>query len=128
MLKFIKALLILITAVTFGLKGISMSEAKNIDPKSNEYKEVHAAHILVQTKSQATAVKYRIEGGESFLDVARKYSICPSGKMGGDLGYFGKGQMVEEFERAAFELPKGEISDPVQTDFGWHIIKVFDKR
>jgi len=113
----------------FLMTGALMSEAKApIDPNAKDYTQVHAAHILVDTKSQATALKYRVEGGEEFGKVAKKFSKCPSGQRGGDLGYFGRGQMVEEFETAAFNLPKGEVSDPVQTDFGWHIIKVIDKK
>ena len=111
------------------MTGVLMSDAKSqIDPNADKYTEVHAAHILVDTKSQANALKYRIEGGEDFAKVAKQFSKCPSGQRGGDLGYFGRGQMVSEFETAAFELPKGEISEPVHTDFGWHIIKVIDKK
>lgn len=111
------------------ITGVLMSDAKSaIDPNAADYKEVRAAHILVDTKSQANAVKYRIEGGEDFAKVAKQFSKCPSGQRGGDLGYFGRGQMVQEFETAAFNLPAGQLSDPVQTDFGWHIIKVIDKK
>ena len=59
--------------------------------------------------------------------MAKKYSKCPSGASGGDLGYFGKGEMVPSFEAAAFKLPVGSVSEPVQTQFGWHLIKVYDK-
>jgi parvulin-like peptidyl-prolyl isomerase len=66
----------------------------------------------------------RLKSGESFDAMAKDKSICPSGKRGGDLGFFGKGVMVKEFEKAAFKLKKGEVTgEPVKTDFGWHIIK-----
>lgn len=109
--------------------GIFMGAlAQNIDPNANSYTEVHALHILTKTKNQARAIKMRLNNGESFKQLAKQFSNCPSGKVGGDLGYFGRGQMVPEFEKAAFETPVGEVSDPVQTDFGWHVIKVIDKR
>ena len=111
------------------MTGVLMSKAKStIDPNAANYSQVRAAHILVDTKAQANAVKYRIEGGEDFAKVAKQFSKCPSGQRGGDLGYFGRGQMVSEFETAAFNLPVNELSEPVQTDFGWHIIKVVDKK
>lgn len=109
--------------------GFMTAEAKqNIDPNAADYTEVRALHILTQTKGQANSIINRVNNGESFKELARKFSNCPSGQVGGDLGYFGRGQMVPEFEKAAFETPKGEMSDPVQTDFGWHVIKVIDKR
>lgn len=108
--------------------SILMTNAQNIDPKANEYSEVHALHILTETKGQSGAIINRVQNGESFKELAKKFSNCPSGQVGGDLGWFGKGQMVPEFEKAAFETPKGELSDPVQTQFGWHVIKVIDKR
>ncbi len=112
----------------FIMMGVNMSDAKNsTDANAANYTQVRAAHILVDTKSQASGLKNRIEGGEDFAKMAKQFSKCPSGQRGGDLGYFGRGQMVPEFETAAFNLPKGEISEPVQTDFGWHIIKVTDK-
>ncbi|MDR2681544.1 MAG: peptidyl-prolyl cis-trans isomerase [Holosporaceae bacterium] len=61
-------------------------------------------------------------------EAAKKQSQCPSGAQGGDLGYFGRGAMVKEFEEVAFATPKGEISKPVKTQFGWHIIKIIDKK
>ncbi len=113
----------------FIMMGVNMSDAKNsTDANAANYTQVRAAHILVDTKSQASGLKNRIEGGEDFAKMAKQFSKCPSGQRGGDLGYFGRGQMVPEFETAAFNLPKGEISEPVQTDFGWHIIKVTDKK
>jgi peptidyl-prolyl cis-trans isomerase C len=90
--------------------------------------KVKASHILVPTKQQAIAIKEEILAGLSFEEAAEKYSQCPSGKTGGDLGYFQKGQMVPEFEKAAFNLPVGQISEPVQTQFGWHLILVTDKK
>ncbi len=101
---------------------------QNIDPDADKYTEVHALHILTRTKNQSRAIIMRVNNGESFKELARQFSNCPSGKVGGDLGWFGRGQMVPEFEKAAFETPKGEISDPVQTEFGYHVIKVIDKR
>jgi len=111
------------------MMGVTMSDAKNsIDANAKNYTQVRASHILVETKKQASGLKNRIEGGEDFAQMAKQFSKCPSGQRGGDLGYFGRGQMVPEFETAAFNLPKGEISEPVETDFGWHIIKVTDKK
>lgn len=113
-------------AVLFAFALITDAKAP-VDSDAAKYTRVHAAHILVASESKAKALINRIENGESFASVARKYSSCPSGEFGGDLGYFGRGQMVKEFEEAAFSLPVGVVSDPVQTDFGWHIIKVYDK-
>lgn len=89
---------------------------------------VRASHILIDTKEEATIIKSRIDKGESFEALAKKYSKCPSGQDGGDLGYFERGQMVKSFEDAAFTLPVGKVSEPVKTQFGWHLIKVCDKR
>ena len=88
--------------------------------------KVSASHILVKTESEANVALYDVTHGKSFEDIAKQVSICPSGKKGGSLGWFGRGQMVKEFENAAFSLKKGEISKPVKTQFGWHIIKVDD--
>lgn len=89
---------------------------------------VRASHILVDTKAEAQTLKNKIDKGESFEALAKKYSKCPSGQNGGDLGYFRRGDMVKEFEDSAFSLPVGEVSQPVKTQFGWHLIKVTDKR
>lgn len=89
---------------------------------------VKASHILVDTKAEASLIKSKIDSGESFETMAKKYSKCPSGKNGGDLGYFERGQMVPEFENSAFALPVGKVSEPVKTQFGWHLIKVYDKK
>lgn len=93
-----------------------------------EFKEVRAEHILVQTEAQAIVLETKLKNGADFEELAKQHSICPSGQRGGDLGYFGKGQMVPEFEKVAFSMAIGEISEPVETQFGWHIIKVLDKR
>lgn len=93
-----------------------------------EVTAVKASHILVDTKAQADMIKSKIDNGESFESLAKQYSKCPSGQEGGDLGYFERGQMVKEFEDAAFALPIGKVSCPVQTQFGWHLIKVYAKR
>ncbi len=85
--------------------------------------KVHCAHILVKTEAEAKAVKARLEKGEKFSAVAMCVSLCPSGKKGGDLGTFTRGKMVKEFENAAFKLQKGEVSAPIKTQFGYHIIK-----
>jgi len=85
---------------------------------------VRASHILVNSEAEALSLKTKMENGESFETLAKKYSKCPSGQAGGDLGVFERGQMVKSFEDAAFSLPAGKISNPVKTQFGWHIIKV----
>ncbi len=89
---------------------------------------VNAKHILVKTEEQAKEILNQINQGKSFEDLAREKSLCPSGKKGGNLGWFSHGQMVREFQKAAFSLKKGEISQPVKTQFGWHIIKCVDTK
>lgn len=85
--------------------------------------KIRASHILVEKQSQAIKVQEELKAGASFSELARRYSTCPSGKRGGDLGQFGRGQMVKEFEVAAFALKPGQVSEPVKTKFGYHIIK-----
>ncbi len=89
--------------------------------------KVHAAHILVKSEGEAKELLNKIKGGENFGEMAKKHSQCPSGKSGGDLGWFGKNMMVREFEIAAFEGEKGQVVGPVKTQFGWHLIRVLDK-
>jgi parvulin-like peptidyl-prolyl isomerase len=84
---------------------------------------VHCAHILVKTENEAKTILDRIKKGEKFSKIAKDVSLCPSKKRGGDLGTFGRGKMVKEFETAAFTLKKGEISSIIKTKFGYHIIK-----
>jgi peptidyl-prolyl cis-trans isomerase C len=102
--------------------------------------EVHARHILIRAatgddkaskaaEDKIKAVIVRLNKGEDFTKVATEVTEDPSGKAnGGDLGYFSKEQMVPEFADVAFKLDKGKISEPVKTQFGWHVIKVEDKR
>ena len=89
-------------------------------------KKVQASHILVKTESEVNVIYFDVTHGSSFEKTAMEKSICPSRKRGGDLGWFGRGQMVKEFENAAFSMEKGQISRPVKTQFGWHIIKLTD--
>jgi parvulin-like peptidyl-prolyl isomerase len=90
--------------------------------------EVRASHILTESKEKIDELRTQILGGKDFAHVARKNSLCPSGAEGGDLGFFGRGRMVPEFEEAAFSLPVGQVSEPVKTQFGWHLIVVTDQR
>ena len=91
--------------------------------------EVRARHILVPTEDEAKAILAEIKKGTDFAELARQKSKDPGAAAeGGDLGYFTKDQMVPEFAEVAFKLEKGQVSDPVKTQFGWHIIKVEDKR
>jgi peptidyl-prolyl cis-trans isomerase C len=91
--------------------------------------EVRARHILVEKEDDAKTIVADIKKGADFAEVAKKKSIEPgAAESGGDLGYFTKDQMVPEFADAAFKLDKGKVSDPVKSQFGWHVIKVEDKR
>lgn len=91
--------------------------------------EVHARHILVETESEARSVIDLIAQGQEFAELAKRYSKGPSASNGGDLGYFGRGKMVEEFESVAFGLePNTYSAEPVQTRYGWHVILVEDRR
>ncbi|HHY80872.1 MAG TPA: foldase [Thermoanaerobacter sp.] len=91
--------------------------------------QVKASHILVGSEEKAKEVKQKLQDGEDFAELAKTYSTDTSNnQQGGELGYFSKGQMAPEFEAAAFSLKVGEISDPVKTEFGYHIIKVEDKK
>ena len=85
--------------------------------------KIKCAHILIEKQSQALQLLEEIKKGKKFGTVAKEVSTCPSGKKEGDLGYFTKGQMVKEFEDVAYKLQIGEISEPVKTEFGYHIIK-----
>lgn len=91
-------------------------------------KKIKASHILVEKHSEALKVLNELKSGGDFKNLARKYSTCPSGKRGGDLGFFSRGQMVKEFENAAWALKVGEVSEPVKTQFGYHVIKKTGER
>jgi len=90
--------------------------------------EVHARHILVETEDEAKAVEEELKKGTDFAELAKKKSKDPGASDGGDLGFFTKDQMVPEFSTVAFALEPGKISDPVKSQFGWHVIKVEEKR
>lgn len=85
--------------------------------------KVRCAHILVEKQSTALEIQEKLKNGESFAKLAEQYSLDGSRKHGGDLGFFGKGVMVKPFEEAAFKLTVNEVSGPVKTQFGYHIIK-----
>ena len=94
-----------------------------------EYTEINASHILVKTKNEAVSIINKLNNKSQFSELAREYSIGPSAKNGGNLGWFGPGQMLKEFEKAAFLLEKGNISQkPIKTKFGFHVIKLNDMR
>ncbi len=90
--------------------------------------EYRASHLLVETQEEANAAKERLNNGEAFADVARDVSTGPTGPGGGDLGWFGAGAMVQEFENQITSLEVGGISDPFETQFGWHIANLTDTR
>lgn len=90
--------------------------------------EVKARHILVEDEETAKKVKKKLDDGEDFADLAKEYSTDNSAEDGGDVGFFSAGQMVIEFENAAYDMDVDEISDPVESDFGYHIIEVLDRQ
>ena len=86
--------------------------------------KARARHILVETEAQCEALKSEIESGADFGDVARQHSKCPSGRDGGDLGEFGRGQMVREFDEVVFSAELNKVQGPVKTQFGYHLLEV----
>jgi peptidyl-prolyl cis-trans isomerase C len=106
------------------MKKVYEDAAKQISGEQ----EVHARHILVETEDQAKKVEEDLKKGADFAELAKKESKDPGASDGGDLGFFTKDQMVPEFSAVAFALEPGKISDPVKTQFGWHVIKVEEKR
>lgn len=88
----------------------------------------HARHILVPTEEQANDLMQQIADGADFADVARQHSTCPSGRNGGDLGEFSPGQMVKEFNDVCFNDEVGVVHGPVQTQFGYHLIEVTERK
>ncbi len=111
------AIMVMMTGVTYA--------AEEAVP---EVTQVCASHILVKTAAEAVQIKKDLDNGGDFAYYASLYSLCPSGRNGGNLGCFGRGQMVPSFERKAFSMNVGEVSDPVMTQFGWHLIKINDKK
>lgn len=119
------------------MQGI-MSEALTEAALAQEYErayadaergvEFNASHILVGTEAEAAELAERARAGEDFAELAKAHSTGPSGPNGGELGWFGEGMMVPEFETAVKEMGAGDISDPVQTQFGWHVIKLNETR
>ncbi|RZA07890.1 MAG: peptidylprolyl isomerase [Proteobacteria bacterium] len=85
--------------------------------------KIKARHILVKNEHEAQDVQKHLNGGKTFEELAKAHSLCPSNAEGGDLGEFGKGSMVKSFEDAAFGLQVGEVSGPVKTQFGYHLIQ-----
>lgn len=106
------------------LKQVYDDAAKQISGEQ----EVHARHILVETEDKAKDIIAKLKKGADFAELAKKESKDPGASDGGDLGFFTKDQMVPEFSAAAFALEPGKISDPVKSQFGWHVIKVVDTR
>lgn len=90
-------------------------------------KKASARHILVKTKEQCDKLKTEIEKGADFAEMAKKHSLCPSGKKGGDLGEFRQGAMVAEFDKAVFSGEVQKVLGPVQTQFGFHLIEVINR-
>jgi peptidyl-prolyl cis-trans isomerase C len=106
------------------MKKVYDEAAKQIEGEQ----EVHARHILVETEDEAKAIEAELKKGADFAELAKKKSKDPGAADGGDLGFFTKDQMVPEFSAVAFALEPGKISDPVKSQFGWHVIKVEEKR
>lgn len=86
-----------------------------------------ARHILVDSESKCEEIIKEINGGAEFADLAKQHSSCPSGKEGGSLGSFGRGQMVPEFDTACFEGTVGEVQGPIKTQFGYHVVQVTER-
>jgi parvulin-like peptidyl-prolyl isomerase len=105
--------------------GKKKEQAKMQSQKSGKVPQgkLRASHILVEKLSVAQEIKDELNSGGNFRELATKYSTCPSKKHGGDLGIFGRGQMVPEFEKAVYKMKVGEISDPIKTQHGYHIIQ-----
>ena len=118
-------------AITKALERVKVTEdeiKKFYDENPDQFKgeeTVSASHILVDTEEKANEIKQKLESGEiTFEDAAKQYSSCPSAQNGGSLGEFARGQMVPEFDTACFEMQPGELRGPVQTQFGYHLIRL----
>ncbi len=99
-------------------------QIKTIKPEE----EIRVRHILLKTEQEAKDIVKQLKAGANFVDLVKKSSDGPSAATGGDLGFFARGQMVKPFEDVAFALKPGEVSEPVQTEFGWHVIKMEERR
>ncbi len=135
-MKKIVSLLLLVSAI-FYTTCLNIEGVNSVSNRAEAYavKQVQALHILVPTEEQAIEIRKEIMQGQNqqeifnnFMAAAKKYSKCPSGSSGGILGWFGRGDMVPEFEKAAFELPNGQVSEPVKTAYGWHLIYIVSKK
>lgn len=131
-LSFAIVILTLLT-VSFSFENNANSILGRVEAAT--FKQVRALHILVDTEEQAKQIRAEIVAGQdksevfaNFRNAAKKYSKCPSGSAGGDLGWFGKGDMVLPFELAAFDLIPGNVSEPVKTRFGYHLIYVVGRK
>ena len=135
-MKKLAVLMLALLAIT----GMSITDFKGVNfmteqAQAREYTQVQALHILIPTEQEAINIRNEIMKGtnqkeifDNFMAAAKKYSKCPSGSSGGILGWFGKGDMVPSFEKAAFALPNGQVSEPVKTQFGWHLIYDISKK
>ncbi len=113
----------------FNVKCILSIDGDFFRMTNTQVREVRASHLLVATQEEATRLREEIiAGAKTFAEAAQAVSKCPSGKNGGDLNFFGRGRMVPEFDQVAFDLPVGEVSQPVQTQFGWHLLVVTETR
>ncbi len=135
MKKIFSLIIALIAIFSISFVDFNSTTIVNNRVEAKEVQQVRALHILVPTQEQALEIRKEILTGqnqqeifENFMNAAKKYSKCPSAKDGGILGWFSKGEMVPEFEQAAFNLPNGQVSEPVKTQFGWHLIYVISKK
>ena len=135
MKKLLSILVAIIALFSVGIISTSDSGIVANRAEAAKVMQVQALHILVPTEAQAIEIRKEIMQGttkqeifNNFMAAAKKYSKCPSGSSGGILGWFGRGDMVPEFEKAAFALTPGEVSEPVKTAYGWHLIYVISKK
>ena len=130
-----------LSVLLFAFAIIGVATVINVSPISQTtveayaYRQVEALHILVPTEIKAQEIRKEIMSGQNqteifnnFRKAAKMYSKCPSGADGGMLGWFGRGDMVPEFEKAAFALTPGEVSEPVKTQFGYHLIYILARK
>lgn len=127
-IKYLQTVKLLEPRIKISDEEINTYFKENKDSLAQE-EQVEASHILVESKAEAKDIIEKLADGKKFADLAKEYSTdTASAEKSGELGFFGKGEMAEEFEKVAFSLEKGKISDPVKTSYGYHIIKVTDKK